>query len=128
LPRTPILGAPDEAYAAGPPDSGGLALIYRTRFGLPPIGKSGIGLILTELPSGLGSAYLGDEPDTVRLQRVRVGTERGYWVPGGRALPETAAETAPPGGVLLWDRDERALRLESNLGKKEAIRIAESVR
>ena len=128
LPRAPMLGDPDEVYAAAPSDAGGVTLVYRARSGLPPIGETGIGLILTELPSGLGSVYLGEKPETVRLETVQFDDGPGYWVPGGRGLPKTAAGTAPPNGVLLWNRDGRALRMESALSRAEAVRIAESVR
>ena len=127
LPRTKILGPPDEVYAAGPRGTGGAALVYRARFGLPPIGGTEIGLVLTELPGGLASSYLGATPEAA-LEAVSVGNMRGYWVPGGRGLPETTGRTKPPGGVLLWKQGGRALRLESNLAREEAIRIAESVR
>jgi Domain of unknown function (DUF4367) len=125
-----MLGKPDEIYAGEPPNEEGVTLIYGARSGLPPLGDTGIGLVLTELPSGVERAYFpgGELPET-GLQRVQVGGKSGYWVPAGRGVPSPIGRAEPlHGSVLLWEQEGLALRLEADIPRQEAIRIAESVR
>jgi hypothetical protein len=124
LPRMPKLGKPDAVYAAGTSGKAGVVLVYRD--GLPPLGDTGISLILTEIPGDVESAYLGGkstvEPE---LERVSVGGDPGYWGAAGR-IPSVTAPPLP-GNVLLWEQGSVALRLEADVHKQKAIRIAESV-
>jgi hypothetical protein len=129
LPQLPMLGDPDEVYAVKPPHEEGVALVYRTRPGLPSIDDTGIGLVLVELVGDIDSAYFPDgaRADTA-LQRVQVGENRGYWIPAGHDLSLPIGRTGHlHGSILLWEQDGRALLLEADLSKGEAIRIAESV-
>jgi hypothetical protein len=129
LPET--LGKPDEIYAGKPPNEEGVTLVYGARSGLPSLGDTGIGLVLTELPGGVESAYLpGGERPEAGLERVQVGGKPGYWVPAGRGVPSPIgrAEERLHGSVLLWEREGVALRLEAEIPKQEALRIAGSVR
>jgi hypothetical protein len=118
LPRTPRLGKPDEIYAGGTSGKDGVELVYRE--GLPPLGDTGISLVLTEVPGGIEPAYLrGKTPVGSELERVSADGGPGYWRPAGNRLP---------GHVLLWEQGGVALRLQTNVQKERAIRIAESVR
>ncbi len=129
LPET--LGQPDEIYASTPPDEEGVTLVYGARSGLPPLGDTGIGLVLTEMPGDLESAYFprGERPDA-GLQKVQVSGKPGYWIFSGHGVPPPIgrAEERLHGSVLLWEREGVALRLEANITKQKAIWIAESVR
>jgi hypothetical protein len=125
LPRMPKLGKPDEVYAAGTSRRKAVMLVYRGR--LPPLGDTGISLVLTEIPGDVEPAYLrGKTTVGSELERVSVGGGSGYWRSGGR-LP-SAMDPRLPGSVLLWEQGGVALRLEANVQKEQAIRIAESVR
>jgi hypothetical protein len=125
LPRTPKLGKPEEIYAGGTFRKAGVVLVYRT--GLPPLGYTGISLVLTEVPGDIRSAYLGGKAIVgSELERVSVDGDPGYWSATGR-IP-SAMDPPLPGNVLLWEKRGVALRLEVNLPKRRAIRIAESVR
>jgi hypothetical protein len=127
LPRTPEVGRPDEVYAPEPAREKGVAFVYRSRPGLPPLGDTEVGLILTERSGGVEEAYLTeDAPD---LESVNVRDERGYWVPSGRGLSSVVDRTGGVhGNVLLWEQEGLALRMETSLSKEEAVRIASSVR
>jgi hypothetical protein len=128
-PEAKKLGEPDGVYALGPPGEGGVALVYRSRPGLPPLGDTSIGLVLTELTGDLESTYLEEAGSVTGFEEVSVGGGRGYWISDGRYLAPPGGRTwRPRAGVLLWEREGRALRLEADLQKKEAIRIAESTR
>jgi hypothetical protein len=122
LPRTPKLGKPEEIYTSA---KGGLVLVYRD--GPPPLGDTGISLILTETPGDIGPAYLRGKT-TVRseLERVSVDGDPGYWSAAGR-LP-SAIDPRLPGNALLWEQGGVALRLEADVQKEQAVRIADSVR
>lgn len=118
LPRKPKLGNPDEVYAGETSGKDGIVLVYRD--GLPPLGDTGISLALTETPGDIESAYLrGKTTVGPELERVSVDGASGYWGSAGHRLP---------GHVLLWQQGGVALRLEADVHKERAIRIAESVR
>src|SRR5215212_6593616 len=118
LPRMQKLGKPDEVYAAGIFRKAGVVLVYRE--GFPPLGDTGISLVLTEVPGDLEPAYLrGKTTVESELERVSVDRGPGYWSAAGHRLP---------GHVLLWEQGGVALRLEAGVEKEQAIRIAESVR
>jgi hypothetical protein len=130
LPATPNLGKPDEVYTPGSPKDDGVALVYgASRPALPPLEGTEIGLILTERPGGVEAAYLSEgTPEQAGLERANVGDGRGYWVPSGRGLSSAVDRTdGLHGSVLLWEQEGLALRMETSLPKKEAVRIAGSV-
>lgn len=123
LPRT--LGKPDEVYAGGASGEDGVILVYRD--GLPPLGDTGLSLVLTEVPGDVGPAYLrGKTPAGSEFERVDVDGDPGFWSPSGRV--PSSMDTPLPGNVLLWEKRGVALRLEADVHKERAIRIAESVR
>jgi hypothetical protein len=129
LPEAIEPGEPDGIYALGPPSEGGVALVYRSRPGLPPLRDTQIGLVLTELTGDLESTYLKEAGGMTVIEEVSVGGERGFWIPDGRyPAPPDGRTWRPRAGVLLWEREGRALRLEADLQRKEALRIAESTR
>jgi hypothetical protein len=124
LPRTPKLGKPDEVYAGGTSRKAGVVLVYRS--GLPPLGDTGISLVLTEVSGDIEPAYLaGKTAVGPQLDRVMVQGHPGYWSPAG-GFP-SSMDRPLPGHVLLWEKGGVALRLEADLPKKQAVRIAESV-
>ena len=70
------------------------------------------------------------------VQEVTVGGEPGYWFSGephfftyldatGQVRDE---QTRLAGNTLIWQRGDLTLRLEGQLSKEEALRIAESMR
>lgn len=129
LPGTPKLGEPDEVYAGGLPRRDGVVLVYRAGPGLPPLGDTGIGLVLTEVPGEVEPAYLaGTTVAESELDRVSVDGAPGYWSPAGRRLPSHVEQRDTlTGSLLFWERGGMALRLEADLSKEEAVRIAGSV-
>lgn len=127
LPRAPEVGKPDEVYLPGPSREQGVAFVYRARPGLPPLGGTEAGLILTERPGEIEAAYLAE--GAPELESVNVRGQRGYWVPSGRGLSSAVDRTeGVRGNVLLWEQEGLALRMETRVSKEEAVRIAGSVR
>ena len=118
LPRTPKLGKPEEIYTVGTASKEGVMLVYKD--GPPPLGDTGIHLVLTEVPGDLEPAYLtGRTTAGSTFDRVSVDGNPGYWRSAGNRLS---------GQTLLWEQGGVALRLEANVKKEQAIRIAESAR
>jgi hypothetical protein len=125
LPQTPKLGKPEEIYACGTPRKDGVVLVYRG--GLPFLGDTGISIVLTETPGDIGPAYLAGETAVgSELEWVRVDGGPGYWSPAGR-LPSPMNRRLL-GHILLWAQEGVTFRLEADVQKEQAVRIAESVR
>ena len=83
-----------------------------------------------------GAAYLEKlvEPGT-KVETVEVGGSPGVWVAGRHVLAyrdrlgvfrQDTARLA--GKTLIWQRGDVTLRLEGDLSKQEALRIARSAR
>jgi hypothetical protein len=127
LPGSPKLAEPDEIYARK--NYSDFAFVYRARPGLPALEDTYVGLILTQKSGEIGAAYLpGGTVRGADLETVSIGGEEGYWVPPSGDSPGVARSGGLLAGVLLWERDGQALRLEADVPKKEAVRIGESVR
>jgi hypothetical protein len=125
LPRAPALGRPDEVYSL----ESSVTLIYCARPGLPALGDSGIGFLLTQRSGGLETTYLAEEAQSGKeLEEVHVEDERGYWFPDGTRLESQPGKAELlPGGALLWEHEGRALLMRTELSKAEAIPLAASV-
>ena len=118
LPQAPKLGKPEEIYTVGTSRKEGVMLVYKD--GPPPLGDTRIHLVLTEVPGDLEPAYLtGRTTVGSKVDRVSVDGSPGYWRSAGNRLP---------GQTLLWEQGGVALRLEANVKKEQAVRIAESAR
>ncbi len=97
IPFLPPLGEPASIRTSGPD---GFALVYGTD---PTVA-------LTARPGEVEAVFpAATRPDT---EDATVDGERGYW---------------RSSGVLFWERGGVALRLQSDLPKDEAVRLAESI-
>jgi hypothetical protein len=133
-PSDPSLGPPDAAYI-DPALGGQVALVWRSRPGLPDTLEPGVGLIVTAFrgtaDSGFYTKTLGSG---TTVESVPVGDDRGFWLHGD---PHFLFYEGPEGFVhdprrwvgdaLLWTRGAITYRLETSLGKTAAIRLAESM-
>ncbi|MEP6977264.1 MAG: hypothetical protein ABI948_04350 [Thermoleophilia bacterium] len=85
--------------------------------------ESGKPVLLTEFG---GSFYVKKVlGGATQVEQVRVGRDYGLWVAGARhvfRMPSRAPRMA--GNVLLWTRGDLTLRLEGQLTKAEAVRLA----
>jgi hypothetical protein len=132
-PRLPAgLGRPPEAYA----DQGRLTLLWPPTTGLPAIPGTSIGLLATEFRGEVDREYYEKVVGAGSIvEPVTVAGNRGYWItgdvhqlfyvdPSGNPEFETRRVV---GQVLLWSDGELTFRLETALGRDDAIRLAESM-
>jgi hypothetical protein len=133
-PSDPALGPPDAAYI-DKTLGGQVALVWRSRAGLPDTLEPGVGMIVTAFrgtaDSGFFSKALGSG---TTVKSVLVDGDRAFWLSGD---PHLLFYEGPEGFVhdprrwigdgLLWTRGPITYRLEAALGQAEAIRLAESM-
>jgi hypothetical protein len=131
------LGEPDAVYIS--PDPVGrtrVDFLYRPRPGLPRSGTTGVGLLVTQFRGSAGLMVEKTAGEGTKVERLRVGGDPAFFLSGvnhGFAYSgdrEAAFEPARlAGDTLLVDRaDGVLLRLESELSREAAVRIAESAR
>jgi Domain of unknown function (DUF4367) len=131
------LGQPDAVYVNEAVPSGGrVDLVYRARPGLPASPFTDVGLLITEFQGQPTPEFLKKVTAMGVVEQVTVGGEPGYWFSGephfftyqDAAGTLREEQTRLAGNTLIWQRGDLTLRLEGELPKEEAIRIAESMR
>jgi hypothetical protein len=130
------LGPPDEVYVRDLSLTGvQVYLVYGTRPGLPRTSATGVGLLLGEFTGDISTEGMTKFTNGVRLEFVRVGGARGYWIEGGHAVGYVDSKgnvlgdtVRLAGNVLLWEEGKLTLRIESALSKAEAVALARSIR
>ncbi|MGH3089742.1 MAG: hypothetical protein ACRDSJ_20865 [Rubrobacteraceae bacterium] len=137
VPNTAELKIPDSVYLKERSVGSQVYLVYGPHPNVPRAAETGVGLLISEFR---GSARVGQYmksvgPDTT-IEQLEVNGERGFWLegsprlfayqePDGRFVEEKARLAA---NTLIWDRGDITLRLEGNVSKEEALRIADSMR
>ena len=130
------LGAPDEIYVELAPVR--VSLVYRSRDGLPVTALPGIGALIVEFKGSLDAPILGKAigPGTTLEAVPLSGGNAAYWLAGqphqffyrdsaGNIQPDTLRLA---GNTLLWDSGGITYRLEAQVTRDEAVRIASSFR
>jgi hypothetical protein len=127
------LGRPDAVYLGDSPAR--VDLVYRPRPGLPS--SSGVGLLVSEFHALVTPMIEKTIGSATRIERLTVGGDRAYFITGADhgfayLLPSGVAEFETQrlaGPTLLVERaDGMLLRVEGELTRSEAVRIAESFR
>jgi hypothetical protein len=127
----PDLGPPDAAFAGRP--AGGVSLVWAAGPGLPAIGGTDAGLVLTAFPSAGGPSVDKLRTAGTDVHPVTVRGRPGYWITGA---PHVVVYLGPDGedlsarlagNTLLWSDGHTTYRLESALGRDEALRHAVSL-
>lgn len=136
VPTLGSLGEPDEVYLRTLPDGNRMvSFIYLPAPGLPETAQTGVGALLMEFEArdDIGYIVKGLAFDTSVVD-VDVHGRTGLWIAGTHQMmlltdPSAGCcgPTRPAGNVLLWEQDGLTFRLESSLGEKAAVAIAESV-
>ena len=136
VPAAPGFQRPDAVYVGQRPQGGRVDLVYRARSGLPASPFTDAGLLVTEFRAELVGDFIKKLLGAGQVQAVAVGGEPGYWFSGAPHsfsyrerdgdLREEQSRLA--GNTLVWQRGDLTLRLEGQLTKEAALRIAESMR
>ena len=130
------LGAADEIYVELAPVR--VTLVYRTRPSLPATALAGVSALIVEFKGSLDAPILGKAigPGTT-LEAVPLSSgTAAYWLAGqphqffyrdstGNIQPDTLRLA---GNTLLWDASGVTYRLEAQVSREEAVRIASSFR
>jgi hypothetical protein len=118
------------------PGGGRVDLVYRARPGLPASNFTDAGLLITEFRGQPDPSFVKKIVGAGLVREVRVGGQPGYFFSGE---PHFFSYQDPSGGIreertrlagntLIWQHGDLTLRLEGELPKAEAVRIAESMR
>lgn len=132
------LGRPDQVWVNRDVRGGMVSLVYHPRPGLlPASGQTGTGLLLTVVrghvePVWLKGLFIGP----TRVQDVRVGAAWGFWIQGAPhelVFTDTGGQrrrmdSRLAGNTLLWEADGLTYRLEADVDRATAVRIATSLR
>jgi hypothetical protein len=130
------LGQPDEIYVELAPVK--VTLVYRGRQGLPVTALPGVSALVVEFKGSLDAPVLGKAiPPGTTFEAVPLGGGTpAYWLAGqphqffyrdtsGNMQPETLRLA---GNTLLWEAGGVTYRLEAQVSREEAVRIASTLR
>jgi hypothetical protein len=138
--RAPVdgrLGAPDQVYIDQTQAGDRVTLVYVSPAGIPVSREAGVGAVVVAFRGRIDDSLFAKVivPGT-RVEEVTVNGGRGYWLEGtphqffyrdaaGNPSPETLRLA---GNTLLWEQAGVTFRLEAQLSRDEALRIATSFR
>jgi len=134
LPADPVIGPPEAAYVDGA-RGGQVTVLWPVGPELPATKEPTVGLLLGQFQGAVSDGFLIKAVDAgTVVERVRVDGRPGFWISGEPHVLFWDGPTGPVddarrwvGDVLLWADGPITFRLESALGRDEAIRIAESL-
>lgn len=137
VPADAGLGVPDQVYVDQTQAGDRVTLVYVTRAGIPVSRDAGVSAVVVVFRGQVDEQLFGKVllPGT-RIEDVTVGSGRGYWLEGtphqffyrdaaGNPWPETLRLA---GNTLLWEQSGVTFRLEAQLTREDALRIATSFR
>jgi hypothetical protein len=133
------LGDPDEVYVELPPvgpAGGEVTLVYSARPGISASARTGAAVLVTEVQGNLTSDSFGKTlGEGAAIEEVAVAGHSGYWITGtphvfyfidtaGNVRFETLRLAT---NTLLIDEGGVIVRIEGDLTKTQAVKIAESL-
>ena len=137
IPVDPLLGAPDEVYLRAVKSSTAVSFVYTVRAGIPTSPQAGVAAIVTEFAGGtVDEQFFGKviDPRTTTLEPLTVNGQPGFWIQGapnlffyrvGGSSGSIEQETLRlAGNTLIWTQGDLLLRLEAQVDKATALRIA----
>jgi hypothetical protein len=122
------LGEPDEVYFLDFPPGGMVSFVYGS--------AAEPRALFTQFRATVDEVFFKKVEAGTEIEDVRIGEQFGFYLSGnphvfgyldegGQFREETVRLV---GNVLLWERGELTLRLEGDISRDEALRIARSVR
>jgi uncharacterized protein DUF4367 len=130
-----VLGDPDRVHLSGIGYQPIVSMVYEPQAGLPAAEGTGVGAVLSEFLATSDEGLIRKLTDSgATVDSVDVNGELGYWVEGPHTVMVLDENGNPmedrarlAGNTILWSRDGITYRLEADLAKDEALRIARSV-
>jgi hypothetical protein len=132
----PALGEPDAVYS-DPFTARVVSLVYEASDEFPESASTGVGLLISEFEGTIGKGELLDKIVFTggKVAPVKVNGQPGFWISGsphtvyfrddaGLIIDDT---TRLAGNTLLWESGDLTMRLEGDITKAEALRIARSL-
>ena len=138
-PTDPRLGAPDEVYRGKSPSGTHdvVTLVYTSRAGIPVSREAGVSALVVEFRGRVDESLFGKVAGAgTRIEDVTVNGGKGFWIEGEPHLFFYRDEAGNPqaetlrlaGNTLLWEQDGVTFRLEAQVSRDDALRIAASFR
>lgn len=131
------LGFPDQVYVDQTQAGDRVTLVYVSRPDIPVQSQAGVSAVVVAFRGQIDETLFGKVavPGT-RVEEVTVNGGRGYWLEGtphqffyrdsaGNPSPETLRLA---GNTLLWEQGGVTFRLEAQLARDDALRIATTFR
>ncbi|MGH2378319.1 MAG: hypothetical protein ACRDGT_07565 [Candidatus Limnocylindria bacterium] len=130
------LGHPDAIFVRRT-DGAAMAFLYYGVSGIPVFASDPAFVLITEIRGSLEAQLLGKIlPPGTTAEELEVNGGRGFWIegephelfyrsPSGEILTDTVRLA---GNVLLWEQDGLLMRIEAQVGRDQAQRIARSMR
>src|SRR6266542_1467500 len=136
-PTDPRLGAPDEVYLGKSPNGTHdvVTLVYGSRTGIPVSREAAVSALVVEFRGRIDETLFAKVAAAgTRIEDVTVNGGKGFWIEGephlffyrdeaGNVWNETLRLA---GNTLLWEQDGVTFRLEEQVSREEALRIAAS--
>jgi hypothetical protein len=135
-PADPSIGPPDAAYVDLARNNQ-VSLVWAVRPSLPATLEPSVGLLFSQFDGRLDTGFFSKAiSGGTTVEPVRVNGREAYWVSGdahfffytGRDGQFVEDDRRWVGDALLWSDGTYTYRLETSLGRDEAIRFAESMR
>jgi len=140
VPSDPLLGVPGEVYLRAAANTNQVSFLYRTLAGIPFSPEAGVAALVSEFGGAtVDEQFFGKvvDRDTI-IEKVVIDGEPGFWIQGKphfffyRAAGSSGSVEQEPlrlaGNTLIWQRKGLLLRLEAQVDKATALRIAASFR
>ena len=139
-PADPLLGSPDEVYLRAVAGSTAVSFVYTERAGIPTSPQAGVAAIVTEFSGGtVDEQFFGKViGQGTTLENVTVNGQPGFWIQGTPHFFFFRSGTTPgaveqetlrlAGNTLIWTQGGLLLRLEAQVDKATALRIAGTMR
>jgi hypothetical protein len=137
VPADTRLGTPDQVYIDQTQAGDRVTLVYVTRADIPVSRDAGVSAVVVVFRAQIDESLFAKVavPGT-RVEEVTVNGGRGFWLEGaphqffyrdaaGNPTPETLRLA---GNTLLWEQGGVTFRLEAQVTRDEALRIAGSFR
>jgi hypothetical protein len=133
------LAAPDQVYRGRSPSGTHdvVTLVYTSRAGIPVSREAGVSALVVEFRGRIDETLFAKVAAAgTRIEDVTVNGGKGFWIEGEPHLFFYRDDAGNPqsetlrlaGNTLLWEQDGVTLRLEAQVSRDDALRIAATFR